>query len=91
MLGSIPPFLIFFAGALLIPFVRGLPRMALLLLLPILGGANVWAIQDGFQIQYELMGYTLTPMRADRLSLLFGYLFHLAAPHRHHLLAPPQA
>ena len=79
MLGSIPPFLIFFAGALLIPFVRGLPRMALLLLLPILGGANVWAIQDGFQIQYELMGYTLTPMRADRLSLLFGYLFHLAA------------
>ncbi|NNF26455.1 MAG: Na(+)/H(+) antiporter subunit D [Gemmatimonadetes bacterium] len=79
MLGSVPPFLIFFAGALLIPFVRGLPRMALLLLLPILGGANAWAIQDGFQIQYDLLGYTLTPVRADRLSLLFGYLFHLAA------------
>ena len=79
MLGSVPPFLIFFAGALLIPFVRGLPRMALLLLIPILGGANVWAVQDGFQIQYDLLGYTLTPFRADRLSLLFGYLFHLAA------------
>ncbi|MDH3222775.1 MAG: Na(+)/H(+) antiporter subunit D [Gemmatimonadota bacterium] len=79
MLGSIPPFLIFFIGALLIPFVRGLPRLALLLAIPLLGGANVWAIQEGFQVQYDLLGYTLTPMRADRLSLLFGYLFHLAA------------
>ncbi len=79
MLGSIPPFLIFFIGALLIPFVRGLPRLALLLAIPLLGGANVWAIQEGFQVQYDLLGYTLTPVRADRLSLLFGYLFHLAA------------
>lgn len=79
MPADFPPFLIFFVGALLIPFVRGLPRKGLLLLIPILGGFHVWGIQEGFQLQYELLGYTLTPVRADRLSLLFGYLFHLAA------------
>ena len=76
---NVPPFLIFFLGALLVPFVRGLPRMALLLLIPVLGAYNVWGLPEGYQLQYELMGYTLTPVRADRLSLLFGYLFHLAA------------
>lgn len=79
MLSNLPPFLIFFLGALLIPFVRGLPRYALLLLIPVLGGMNVIGLADGYQLQVELMGYTLTPVRVDRLSLLFGYLFHLAA------------
>ena len=40
---------------------------------------SVAGLQEGFQLQYELMGLTLTPVRADRLSLLFGYLFHLGA------------
>ncbi len=79
MMSSIPPFLIFFVGAMIIPFVRGLPRYAVLLLLPILGGLNVIGLQEGFQIQTEILGYTLTPVKVDRLSLLFGYLFHLAA------------
>ena len=79
MPSNVPPFLIFFAGALLIPLVRGLPRKALLLAIPIVGAFNVWGIPEGYQLQYELLGYTLTPVRADRLSLLFGYLFHLAA------------
>ena len=78
---SIPPFLIFFAGALLVPFLRDFPRLraAWLVLIPIVGALNVWGIQEGFELQYRLLGYTLTPVRADRLSLLFGYLFHLGA------------
>ena len=79
MPSNVPPFLIFFVGALLVLLVRGLPRKILLLAIPIVGAFNVWGVQDGFQLQYELLGYTLTPVRADRLSLLFGYLFHLAA------------
>ncbi len=81
MPSSVPPFLIFFAGALLVPFLRETPRlrMAWLLLIPVVGALNVWGLQDGYQLQYQLLGHTLTPVRADRLSLLFGYLFHLGA------------
>ena len=27
----------------------------------------------------EIFGYNLSPVRIDRLSLLFGYIFHIAA------------
>ena len=80
-LSSLPPFLIFFAGALVVPFLRRVPRirMAWLLLIPVLGALNVMGIQEGYELQFQFLGYTLTPVRADRLSLLFGYLFHLGA------------
>ncbi len=80
-MSSIPPFLIFFAGALLVPFLRDVPRlrMAWLVLIPIFGALNIWGIEEGFEVQHRLMGLTLTVVRADSLSLLFGYLFHLGA------------
>ncbi len=80
-MSSVPPFLIFLAGALVVPFLRGMPvvRAAWLLLIPIAGALNVMGIQEGYQLQFEFLGHTLTPVRADRLSLLFGYLFHLGA------------
>ncbi len=80
-MSSIPPFLVFFAGALVVPFLRRFPtvRMAWLVLIPILGALNVWGIQEGYEVQYQLLGLTLTPVRADSLGLLFGYLFHLGA------------
>ena len=80
-MSSFPPFLIFLAGALVVPFLRRAPmvRAAWLLLIPVVGALNVWGIQEGYQLQFEFLGYTLTPVRADRLSLLFGYLFHLGA------------
>ena len=80
-MSSVPPFLIFLAGALAVPLLRGMPvvRAAWLLLIPIVGALNVMGIQEGYQLQVEFLGYTLTPVRADRLSLLFGYLFHLGA------------
>ena len=81
MPSSVPPFLIFFAGALLVPFLRDMPRlrMAWLILIPVVGALNVWGLQDGGEHQLQFLGHTLTPVRADRLSLLFGYLFHLGA------------
>ena len=79
MLGSIPPFLIFFVGAVLVPLVRGPARKALLLLVPLVGALNVWGLPTGYELPYHFLGYDLLPVRADRLSLLFGYLFHLAA------------
>ena len=77
---DLPPFLIFFVGALLIPLApRGIVRTLLLLAVPVLGALNVAGIEAGTVFELEILGYTLTPMRADRLSLLFGYLFHLGA------------
>lgn len=76
---GVPPFLVFFVGALLTPFVRGTARKGLLLLIPVAGAVNVWGLPDGYVLGYDFLGYALAPVRADRLSLLFGYLFHLAA------------
>ena len=36
-------------------------------------------VEPGVHLQIDMLGYTLTLCRADKLSLLFGYLFHIAA------------
>ncbi len=76
---DVPPFVPFFLGALLVPFLRGRLRALLLLGLPVLGVLNLWGAATGVHLEVEIAGYTLTPFQVDRLSLLFGYLFHLAA------------
>ena len=76
---DLPPFAIFLVGALLVPFVRGWPRHVLLLAVPVLGALNVAGLAEGFQFHVGILGYELSLVRADRLSLLFGYLFHLGA------------
>ena len=80
MLSSLPPFVLFFVGAVVIAFTRGTARKVLILAIPLVGGLNLWfGVEPGLHLQFDLIGYTLTPYRADELSLLFGYLFHLAA------------
>jgi multicomponent Na+:H+ antiporter subunit D len=80
MLSSLPPFALFFVGAVVIAFTRGTARKVLILAIPLVGGLNLWfGVEPGLHLQFDLLGYTLTPYRADKLSLLFGYLFHLAA------------
>lgn len=79
MMTSIAPFIIFFAGALLAGVTRGLARSIILLALPILGAFNLYMMGEGVHLQLSVLDYQLTIVRADRLSMLFGYLFHLAA------------
>jgi multicomponent Na+:H+ antiporter subunit D len=76
---SIHPAAILLIGALLLPIVRGIPRKVLLVLLPILGFANLLGFEVGTTWTYSLAGYDLTILRVDKLSLIFAYLFHLAA------------
>jgi multicomponent Na+:H+ antiporter subunit D len=76
----VPPFALFFVGALAVALTRGVVRKALVLAVPLVGGLFLWfGVEPGVHLQLELLGYTLTPFRADKLSLLFGYLFHIAA------------
>lgn len=76
---SLPPFVWFFLGAALIPFSRGWWRNLLLLGTPLVSGLGLVLMDPEFVWQTSLFGYELTPVRIDRLSLLFGYLFHIAA------------
>ena len=86
-MSSLPPFVLFFVGALLVGFTKGPIRKALVLAIPVVGGVLLWlgagsaVAASGPQtyLQTDIVGYTLTLFRADKLSLLFGYLFHIAA------------
>lgn len=76
---ELAPFLPFFIGAALAAVTRGYLRAAILLAVPLLGGLNLYYLSQGSGLEIELFDYTLTLVRVDRLSLLFGILFHLAA------------
>jgi multicomponent Na+:H+ antiporter subunit D len=74
-----PPGLILVLGALLVPVLRGQVRNAYMLALPLVGIWGLTQIAPGAHFQFELFGQTLTPVRVDKLSLVFGYIFHIAA------------
>ena len=76
---ELPPFVPFFLGAAFAFLARGWLRALLLLAVPVLGGLHLLTVEPGIHWQFELMGFELVPYRVDHLSLLFGYLFHIAA------------
>jgi len=78
MTTSLAPFLIFLAGGILVAITRGTTRSVILLAIPIVGALNLYMMGEGLYYQTPLLSYELTLVRVDRLSTLFGYLFHLA-------------
>lgn len=78
MMISLPPYLLFFAAALLLPILRGRFRY-LLLAVPLISAFALLKLDAGSLLQFNMFGYTLEPLRVDKLSLLFAYLFHIAA------------
>lgn len=76
---ELPPFIPFYIGALFALFTRGLLRMALMLAVPVLGAIHLWMVPEGVHWQFTLLDYQLIPYRADKLSFMFGYVFHIAA------------
>ena len=80
MTSSIPPAFVLLLGALVVPFLKGHVRNAWMLLLPVAGFANLFFVPAGIWGQYSFFGYAdLTAVRVDDLSLVFGYIFHIAA------------
>jgi multicomponent Na+:H+ antiporter subunit D len=43
------------------------------------GGLALTGLTEGTLLQWDVAGLVLEPLRVDALSLLFGYLFHIAA------------
>lgn len=79
-ISELPPFIPLFIGGLLALVTRGNLRSVLMLTAPLLGGLNLWfGVPEGTVWTVTLLEFELTLMRADRLSLLFGYIFHIAA------------
>ena len=79
MLWGIPPGLLLILGALLVPLLPGAWRKAYMLILPL---AGLWALagaENGVFYSFTFFTYEIVPVRIDGLSLVFGYIFHIAA------------
>ncbi len=82
MTGSLPPGSLLLLGALVVPLVRGRLQQLLLVALP---AASLWHLstffgrEPGALLEVQAFDYTLTLIRVDRLSLLFGLIFHIVA------------
>jgi multicomponent Na+:H+ antiporter subunit D len=85
---GLPPAFIFFAAAALIALLQLGPisvtrRQGLqawvLLLTPVIGLVNLLGLEAGSSWIWQVMELELVQLRIDRLSFLFGLLFHLGA------------
>jgi multicomponent Na+:H+ antiporter subunit D len=73
----IHPSVILLVGALLVPFVRGKARSALLLGIPLLAFARIASLAHGTFGTVQFLDWTLTFGRVDKLSQVFGYIMGL--------------
>ncbi len=73
------PFLYLFAAAALVPFFKGKWRAVITLSMIALSTLNIYFLPETLEWQWTFLQYELSPFKVDRLSLLFGYLFHIAA------------
>ncbi len=79
MTAEFPPGLLLIVGALLVPFIKGNLRSVYMLALPLLGIWQLTALEPGVFGVMSIFGFELTHVRIDKLSLLFGYIFYIAA------------
>ena len=79
MIDPIPPGLILIVGSLLIPVLRGRLQSAYMLLLPVAGLAHLIGLSPGEYWKIGIFDYSIMLVRIDGLSLVFGYIFHIAA------------
>lgn len=78
-MSNVIPFLPLMLGALAAILLRGWARNIFMLVAPIVGALNLMGLEHGVFWAMEFLGYSLEPVKVDKLSLMFGYLFHLAA------------
>jgi len=77
MIEFIPPAFIFIAGAMLVPLLRGRIKSFYMLLLPVISFFFLVTTQAGTVWEVNFLGFDLILFKVDRLSLVFGYIFHL--------------
>lgn len=75
----IHPGMVLIAGALLLPWLRGVWRSIVMVVLPLVVLGLVWRIPDGPVWQTHFLDYTIVPLQGDKLSRLFATIFSLMA------------
>ena len=75
----LPPGAILILGGLLVPLLPGRVKPWAGVVLPVLGFIHLLVLDRGFVQTLIVFGYELTPVRVDGLSLVFGYVFFIAA------------
>lgn len=73
----IPPAFIFIIAAALLPLFSGRIRSVYLLAVPVVGFLNLINLPEGNSWAYSFLDYGLYLVRVDKMSMLFGYIFHL--------------
>ena len=68
-----------FIAAIMASLTRGSLRAIIMLAAPLISAYAIFQLEPGTVFFVELMGLQLTPVRIVALSILFGYLFNLAA------------
>lgn len=76
---ELPPFVPFVIIAILVVFTRGWLSNVLMLIAPVWGALNLWQMSPQTLWLVTVFELELMPFRVDDLSLIFGYIFHLAA------------
>ena len=80
MIDPFPPAFMFFFGAILLLFLpKGTPRALIGIIVPIIAALMIWDLPHAIGGEVELAGLTLEMMRVDKLSVIFGLVFCLAA------------
>jgi len=74
MTSIFPPALIFIAGALLIPLLKGRIRTVYLLTLPMIAFWVLLSVPEGSYTMFGFLDNELL-LRFDKLSMVFGYIF----------------
>lgn len=77
MTANIPPALVFFFAALLVPLLPARMRSWLVIIVPALSFYMISQMEIGPYWQVEFFGFDLTLLRIDKLSRIFGYIFTL--------------
>ena len=76
---QLSPGLILILGAIFVPLLRGGWRAAWVLALPIIAFVHLIGLEHGLHGVVTVFDLELTTLRVDRLSLIFGYIFLIAA------------
>ena len=76
---NLPPFVPFFIAAIFAGLLTGKGRLVLLLV-PVWGALNMHLTLDAVSaVNMSVLGFQLGFLNVDKLALMFGYLFHIAA------------
>lgn len=80
MMSNLPPGSLILLGAFLVPLMRGRIGQVWTVLMPVLSFAHLLFAHSSEQtVTATIFGQELTPIRVDKLSLVWGYVFHIAA------------